>query len=85
MINTQRLLKVSVVWTSIVYIVCFVGVAVFAPIRSGFLMYALHMRTSGDGFESVLSFSTFLSGLVIWNIIAFLGVWLFAALWNRMK
>ena len=85
MINIQKLTKVAMAWTSIVYAVCFFGVMVFAPIRPGFMMYALHMRSGAYGFQSVLTFGTFVSGLVIWNIIAVLGVWLFAALWNRIK
>jgi hypothetical protein len=85
MINTQKLTKVALAWTSIVYVVCFAGVAVFAPIRPGFMMYALHMRSGAYEFQSVLTLGTFVSGLIIWNIIAVLGVWLFAGLWNRMK
>jgi hypothetical protein len=85
MMNTQKLLKVSVVWTSIVYTVCFLGVLVFAPIRPGFMMYALHMRSDTYGFQSVLTLNTFISGLIIWNVIVVLGAWLFVGLWNRIK
>ena len=83
MTNTKHLLKVTVAWTSIVYIICFFGVMTFSDIRPGFMMYALHMNTSG--FQNVLTFGTFLSGLVIWNIIAVLAVGLFAWLWNTIK
>ncbi len=84
MISTKRLIKVTVTWTSIVYAICFAGVAMFSTIRPGFMMYAFHMR-GGYAYENVLTLATFISGLVIWNLIAILCVWLFVALWNRIK
>ena len=83
MINIKHLLKVTVAWTSIVYVICFVGVAMFAGIRPGFMTYALHMDVGAV--SNVSTFSTFISGLVIWNIVAVLGVWLFALLFNGIK
>ena len=83
MINTKHLLKASAAWISIVYVICYLGVALFPGIREGFAKYALH--TSVDMGANALSVGTFLSGLVIWNIVAFVAVWLFAALWNRIK
>jgi len=83
MINTTHLLKVTVAWISIVYIICFVGVALFPGIRSTFMLYALHTTTSVG--EDVMTLTTFVMGLVIWNVIALLAVGLFAVLFNRMK
>lgn len=84
MINTTRLLKVSAAWTSIVYIVCFGGVALVPGIREWFLQYALHSINVGIG-ESAMTLGTFISGLVIWDIVAVLTAWLFAYLWNLIK
>ncbi|OGF62762.1 hypothetical protein A2662_00145 [Candidatus Giovannonibacteria bacterium RIFCSPHIGHO2_01_FULL_45_33] len=83
MVNTQHLLKVSAAWISIVYTACFAGAALFSGIRTGFMMYALHMNVNMG--VNVLTAGTFLSGLVIWNVITFLAVWLFAVLFNRIK
>lgn len=83
MINTAHLQKVTVAWTSIVWIVCFIGVALFPDIRSAFMLYALH-TTTGFG-ENVMTLTTFVSGLVIWNVIAWLAVGLFATLFNSIK
>ena len=83
MINTEHLLKVTAVWTSIVYVVCFAVIGFFPGVRPGFMMYGLHMNFGG--WQTVLSFQTFLSGLVIWNIIAGLSAWLFAFLFNSIK
>lgn len=81
MINLRHILKTTIIWISIVYVICFVGVAIFPGIRSGFMLYALH--TNLDLGQNVTDFGTFISGLVIWNIIAILGVWLFAWIFNR--
>ena len=83
MININRLLKVSAAWISVVYAVCYAGVALIPGIREGFMKYALH--TAVDTGTDVLTFGTFVSGLIIWNIVAALAVWLFAALYNSIK
>ena len=85
MINTKHLVKVTVVWTSIIYVICFFGVMMFSGIRPGFMMYGLHMNTNAFAFQNVFTFGTFISGLVIWDIIAVLSFWLFAWLWNTLK
>lgn len=83
MINTKHLLKVTAAWVSVVDIICFAGVAFFPGIRPAFMYYALHTTTSLG--ENIITFTTFLSGLVIWNAIALLAVGLFVALFNRIK
>jgi len=83
MINTKHLLKVVSAWISIVYVICYLGVAIYPPIRDLFMRYSLHADTvlRSDFF----SFGYFISGLIIWNIVAMAGVWLFAALFNKIK
>ena len=83
MINTIRALKISVAWTSVVYTVCFLGVALFPGIRPGFMEYALHTRL--DIGENVMTLTTFITGLVIWNVIAALAAILFAVLANYFR
>jgi len=83
MINIQRLLKVGAAWISIVYVICYAGVALFPGVRPGFMRWGLH--TVIDTGRDALTFGTFIAGLVIWNIVALLGLWLFAALWNAIK
>jgi uncharacterized membrane protein len=79
--NTQRLWKVTAAWVSIVWVICYVGVLIFPDIRSAFALYALH--TVADFGENIMTLTTFVSGLVIWNGIAWLAVSLFAFLFNR--
>lgn len=83
MINTQRLIKASVLWMTIMYVICFVAAALFPSIRSGFMLYGLHADIEVG--RDVITFGTFVSGLIIWNIITYLSVWLFAILYNSTK
>lgn len=83
MINTKHLLKVTAAWVSIVYAVCFAGVALFPNIRPTFMQYALH--TTVDVGENVITLTTFVSGLVTWNVVAILAVGLFSYLFNRVQ
>ena len=83
MINTKHLLKVTAAWVTIVYIVCFGGVALIPGVRPWFMHFALHMNISMG--ENITTLTTFISGLIIWNVIAFLTAWLFAFLHNQIK
>ena len=83
MINTKHLLKVTAAWISVVYAVCFLGVALFPGIREAFMYYGLH--TNANVGENILTLTTFVTGLVIWNIVALLAVGLFATLFNKIR
>lgn len=83
MINIQHLLKVTVAWITIVYIICYAGVALIPDIRPLFMRYALHINASLG--ENVTTLTTFMSGLIIWNVVGVLGAWLFAFLHSRIK
>ena len=83
MIKANRLLKVASAWISIVYVICYAGVAIYPPIRPLFMKYALHSEV--DFVSSFLGITTFVSGLILWNVVALLGVWLFVALFNGIK
>lgn len=83
MINIPHLLKVVAAGTSILYAACYAVVSMFPGFRQGFMVYSLHSRF--DMGASVLSFGNFISGLIIWNVIALVVFWLFAALYNGIK
>ena len=81
--NLNHLLKVTMVWTTILYVVCYAIVALWPEARELFMQYALHSNFDmGSGNFSV---TTFISGLVIWNILDVILVWLFAALYKAIK
>lgn len=83
MTNTKHLQKVTAAWISIVYIVCFAGVALFPGIRSAFMLYGLHTTTNLG--ENVMTLTTFISGLVLWNVVALVAVGLFVYLFNKIQ
>ncbi|MGI0526702.1 DUF5676 family membrane protein [Rhizobium giardinii] len=82
MINTQHLLKVTAAWASIVYVICFGGVVIYPQVRQLFMRYALHVEVD---MGSVITPLTFVTGLILWNIVAILAVWLFAVLFNKIR
>ena len=79
----NHLLKVASAWISIVYAVCYAGVAFFPGIRPDFMRYGLHMGINMG--QNILTPVTFVSGLIIWNVIALLAVWLFVFLYKALK
>lgn len=83
MINTKHLLKVVVAWISVVYTICYAGVAFYPQSRMLFMRYSLHaeLPLTSDFF----GIGYFFSGLIIWNIVAVLGVGIFAYLFNTIK
>jgi hypothetical protein len=83
MIDTKHLLKVAAAWISVVYVVCYAGVAIYPPIRVLFMKYSLHSEVALR--SDYFGIGYFFSGLIIWNIITLAGVWLFAALFNKIK
>lgn len=83
MINLKRLLTASAIWVSIVYVVCFVLTVVFPSIRPNFMLYGLHTQTTLG--ENAMTIGTFIGGLILWNIIAFLAVGLFGLIYNKIK
>ena len=82
MTNTPHLMKVGAVWASIVYVICFVGVALFPQTRSLFMFYALHVDL--DLGHNVTTLTTFVTGFIIWNIVIALAFGLFGFLSNRI-
>ena len=83
MIDTPHLIKVTFAWISVIYIICYAGVAIYPPIRDLFVRYALHADVV---FKSdFLNLGYFISGLIIWNIAVISSAWLFAFLFNKIN
>jgi uncharacterized membrane protein YhdT len=82
MIDTQHARKVAAAWITIAYLVCFGAVALFPQARQHFARYALHTEVEIGNVVTPLAFVT---GLVLWNVVAVLAVALFAVLYNRLK
>ncbi|OGG54629.1 hypothetical protein A3D62_00620 [Candidatus Kaiserbacteria bacterium RIFCSPHIGHO2_02_FULL_49_11] len=78
MLTTSRAIKIATAWISVVYVICYAGVALFLGIREGFMEYALHTRI--DTGVNVVSLTTFITGLIVWNVMAAVAAWLFVVL-----
>ncbi len=83
MINLKHLSKVVVLWMSLVYTVCYAGVAIYPPIRGLFMKYSLHADMVFV--SNFFSIGYFISGLIIWNVVGLAGAGLFAVLFNKIK
>lgn len=83
MININHLLKVVSAWTSIIYAICYLGVASYPPVRMMTMRYAMHADATFT--SSYFGFGYFISGLIIWNVVAIFCAWLFAFLFNTIK
>jgi hypothetical protein len=81
--NLSHLLKVTTVWTTILYIVCFAVVALWPESRELFMQYALHSAVEFKSGNFGVGY--FISGLIIWNVLDVVIVWLFAALYKAIK
>jgi hypothetical protein len=81
--NPTHSLKVTSAWVSILYVICYVGVAVYPPIRDLTLKYALHLELPMR--SGPFDLGVFFAGLIIWNVIALLAVWLFLFLDDAIK
>lgn len=83
MIEMKHAQKVAVSWTTIVYAVCYSVVALFPGTREWFMESALHAEYNAG--PSIMTVNTFVSGILIWNVIAVIAVWLFVTLHNYFK
>jgi len=81
--NTKQSVKAWIVWINIVYVVCYLLVLLFPSMRVLFVQALIH--TEITGMTDSMSFGNFFWGLVMWNILTLLGVWLFAFLFNKFK
>lgn len=83
MFDTKRYAKIAIAWTTVAYVVCYLVVMFYPPVRSAFFLYALHAEIPFTA--SVFTSATFIGGLVWWNVLALLSVWLWSFLYNRIK
>lgn len=83
MINLTQSLKITCSWISIVYVVCFGGIALIPSMRPWFMKYALHTEINVGA--NIITPAVFVTGFIIWNIVAVLAVWLYVVINNYFK
>lgn len=81
--DTNRVVQVSVIWMTLAYVVCFVAVALAPDLRPWFMEYALHTSTAVG--QNAVSWFTFFTGLVIWDVLTAIAVGSYAYLYNKIK
>ena len=83
MLSAAKIAKVTIVWATIVYLVCVKVAWLFPSVYSwgsGSLIHFGMVTTA-----PALTFSGVIQGLIIWDVIAVAMVWLFVWLYNKMK
>lgn len=81
--NTTRLLKIGLAWTSIVWLVCYLLVGLIPGLGPALFLYLFHLNMGS--IENVFTIGNFIVGLVLWNIIVAAGIALVGVLSNYIK
>ena len=83
MLNGAKIAKVTLLWATIVYLVC-VLIAWILP--SVYTLGAKNMVHFGMTVSApTLTLAGVIQGLIIWNVLAVVMVWLFVWLYNKTK
>jgi hypothetical protein len=81
--NLKHLLTVVAAWTAIAYAACYAIIALFPGVRELFVKTALHADVSMTPVP--FDIGTLVVGLIFWEIIVILGVWLYAYLYKTVR
>ena len=86
MLNFQRVTTVVVQWMTVVYLIC-AAVFMLMPGPSLWMSQrAFHMMGNSTlAGNPMLSLPNLLVGLILWDVVAYLGATLFVWLWNRSR
>jgi len=83
MLSSARVVKTSVVWMTIVYVLCFAIVAMWPGIMGSWMMYSFHSQFEMG--PTMMTGGSFFYGLIIWDVLAAFGAWLFVTLYNSFE
>lgn len=83
MIHTNRVLKATAAWISILWTFCFFVIGIAPGIRPTVMMYGWHSMMNVG--ENIFNLGAYIYGLILWNIVVLAAVWLFAYLYNKIK
>ena len=82
MMNVSRVVMVAVKWTTVVTVACAAFVWLL-PDLTGQLTPILFHAMAATAEVRTLTLGSVLFYIVIWDVLAALGAWLFATLWNQ--
>lgn len=80
--NTTRVLKISLAWTSIVWTACYLAFGLIPAFGPTIMPYVFHMKVP---MENIFTIGNFVIGLIAWNAIVAAGVALAGLLSNLIK
>jgi len=81
--NTTRAVKIGLAWINITYVFCYVVLGLLPVVRPSALPYILHLNVGPV--ENIFTFSNFLVGLILWNVIVGVSIWLVGFLAGYIK
>lgn len=81
--NTFRAVKIGLAWINITYVLCYVILGLIPASRPSLLPYILHLNVGPV--ENIMTFSNFIVGLILWNVIVGASIWLVGVLAKYIK
>ncbi len=78
--NTMRVIKIGLAWTTIAWTVCYLLLGLIPGLGSAIVPYLVHMNVGAV--ENIFNFGTFIIGLILWNVIIAAGIALAGLLSN---
>ena len=81
--NTTRAIKIGLAWINITYVLCYMILGLIPVSRPSMLPYILHMNVGPV--ENIFTLGNFFGGLVLWNVIVGVGIWLVGFLARYIK
>lgn len=83
MLNGTKIAKVMVIWGTILYVVCVFFAGILPSVYGWFVSYVVHFGAMPT--KPAITFVSAIIGLILWDIVVYLAVWLFVLLYNKMK
>jgi len=83
MLDTNKIVKVSVICTTIISIVCVLFVWTFPAMSVNLINMTMHSRLTLQ--EPTLTFGGVIVVIIMWDIIIGLISWLFCTVYNKIK
>lgn len=83
MLDGAKISKVAVLWGTIIYAACALLAGILPNVYRTLAGYLVHFGMSVSAPEMTLISA--LIGLILWDIVVYLNVWLFVWLYNKLS
>jgi hypothetical protein len=78
--NTMRVMKIGLAWTTIAWTVCYLLLGLIPGLGSAIAPYVTHINVGT--MENIFTIGNFIIGLILWNVIVAAGIALAGLLSN---